>query len=268
MDKFWNVSVIAAFVLGAAFALGLTALDRYPEGPQLRTYLLAHPEIVAGIGTFSPTNAQIRDYLLAHPGIIAETGARLASVRQAAENRVNAAATKKIGLEPFFDPNIAFITGPANAKKTLVEFYDYECPYCRASVPVIKEYYEAHKNDTRFAFIEFPIPSLHGPSATLAARLSLAARYQPEKFMALHFALMSLPEAADEQTIYEAAKNAGFNVNELKTRMQMPKIDKTITASHTLATRAGIIGTPTFIVNGVIRPGAVDEYVFASYFKS
>ena len=64
---------------------------------------------------------------------------------------------KKIGQDALFNPAVAFVTGPANAKTTLVEFYDYDCPYCRASLPAVKKFYEAHKNDTRFSFIEFPI---------------------------------------------------------------------------------------------------------------
>ena len=80
-------------------------------------------------------------------------------------------------------PRIAFVTGPADAKKTLVEFYDYDCPYCRASLPAVKKFYDAHKNDTRFSFIEFPIKQLHGESAVLAARASLAARRQPDNYM-------------------------------------------------------------------------------------
>lgn len=66
------------------------------------------------------------------------------------------AAVAKVGIKAFFDPKIAFVTGPENAKTTLAEFFDYNCPYCRASVPALKKFYEAHKKDTRFAFIEFP----------------------------------------------------------------------------------------------------------------
>ena len=106
---------------------------------------------------------------------------------------------KKIGHAAFFDPAIAFVTGPADAKKTLVEFYDYDCPYCRASLPAVKKFYDAHKNDTRFSFIEFPIKSLHGQSAVLAAKASLAARRQPDNYMAFHFALMGEEGAVTER---------------------------------------------------------------------
>ena len=60
-------------------------------------------------------------------------------------------------MPPSSIPRVAFVTGPADAKNTLVEFYDYDCPYCRASLPAVKKFYDAHKDDTRFSFIEFPI---------------------------------------------------------------------------------------------------------------
>jgi len=89
-----------------------------------------------------------------------------------------AATVKKMGQAAFFDPNIAFVTGPADAKQSLVEFYDYDCPYCRASLPAVKKFYDENKDKVRFSFIEFPIKTLHGESAMQAARASLAARRQ------------------------------------------------------------------------------------------
>ncbi len=168
-------------------------------------------------------------------------------------------ALKKIGMAPFFDPAVAFVTGPTNAKKTLVEFYDYDCPYCRASLPAMKKFYEAHKADTIFSFIELPIPSLHGPSAVLAARASLAARKQPDKYVAFHFALMGEEGSVSEDQIYADAAKTGLDVNKLKADMANPDIDKAMDASHVLAGKAKIDGTPTFIINGAMHPGAVDE---------
>ena len=50
---------------------------------------------------------------------------------------------KKLGLNAFFDPKIAFVTGPADAKKSVVEFYDYNCPYCNASLPAVEKFYSS-----------------------------------------------------------------------------------------------------------------------------
>lgn len=223
----------------------------------------------AAAGGFLPVNGpQIHAWLVAHPQLVAEMTDRLQKQQDEAQQKAQGSAMKTLGLAAFFDPKIAFVTGPADAKKTVVEFYDYDCPYCRASIPAVMKYYQAHKNDTRFAFIELPIPSLHGPSALVAARVSLAARHQPDKYLALHFALMSQQNAVDEQAVYDVAAKVGLDMNKLKADMQKPEIDAAIKASHALAQRASIDGTPTFVINGVIHPGMVDDADLAELTKS
>jgi protein-disulfide isomerase len=204
----------------------------------------------------------IRGYLLSHPELLAEMTDRLQTQQEAADQAKAAAAMKKIGMAAFFDPKLAFVTGPADAKKTLIEFYDYNCPYCRVSQPALEKFYDRHKNDTRFSFIDFPI---RGPDSTAAARVAMAAKLQPDKYLALHFALMNEKDPVDEDMVLADAKKAGFDMAKLKADMAKPEIDAAIAASKALAARAGIDGTPTFIVNGVIRSGAVDDDTLKSY---
>ncbi len=210
---------------------------------------------------------QVRAYLMAHPGLIVDMTNRLTEQQADDADRAQQAAVRAIGLKTFFDPKIAFVTGPANAKMTFVEFYDYDCPYCRASLPAVKKFYEAHRGDTRFAFIEFPIPSQHGPGAVLAARASLAARRQPDKFVAFHFALMGEDGAIDENTIYADAARCGLDVAKLKADMADKEIEEAMDTAHKLALRAKIDGTPTFIINGRLRAGAVDDQTLADAMK-
>lgn len=204
-------------------------------------------------------STDIRTYLLSHPELLSQMNDLLQARQQAETDRANAAMLKKVGMAAFFDPKLAFVTGPANARNSLVEFYDYDCPYCRASLPAVIRFYEAHKGDTRFSFIELPIPQLHGPSAVLAARASLAARRQPDKYVPFHFVLMSEKGVVDEDAIFADARKVGMNVAKLKADMQSPEIDKVIARSRALALKAGIDGTPTFIANGVMHPGVVDD---------
>jgi protein-disulfide isomerase len=216
-----------------------------------------------------PVNGnQIRSYLMGHPQLVAEMTDRLQKQQEDDQSTAQRDAMRKLGIATFFDPKVAFITGPADAKKNLVEFYDYDCPYCRASLPAMKKFYEAHKDDMRFAFIELPIPSLHGPSAVVAARASLAARNQPDKYMALHFALLGQQHAVDEKSVYDVAQSVGLDMAKLKADMQRPEIDATLAASRKLADSASIDGTPTFVINGAIRPGMVDDDALAELTKS
>jgi protein-disulfide isomerase len=198
----------------------------------------------------------IHDYMLAHPDLVGQMSDKLQAQQEADQDKAAAQAMKKIGLNAFFDPKIAFITGPADAKKSVVEFYDYNCPYCRASLPAVEKFYQAHKNDTRFSFIEFPIK---GPDSIVAAKVALAARNQPDKYLALHFALMAESQPVNAQILMQDAQKVGLDLVKLKADMERPEINKAIDASHDLAKRAGIDGTPTFIVNGVMHPGAVDD---------
>ena len=199
---------------------------------------------------------QIHDYLLAHPQILADMNDKLQAQQEADDEAGRQKAVDKLGPSAFFDPKLAFITGPANAKTTLVEFFDYNCPFCRQSVPAVKKFYEAHKNSARFAFIEFPIK---GPQSIIAAKAALAARNQPDKYLALHFALMNEDALVDENVLFADAAKVGLDVKKLKDDMADPSIQKAVDASLALAHSAGIDGTPAFIVNGHVREGAVDD---------
>ncbi len=218
---------------------------------------------------FMPINdRQMQTYLMQHPDLAPAMMGQAQALDEQKQKTAQAEAMKKIGQAALFNPALAFVTGPANAKTSLVEFYDYDCPYCRASLPAVKKFYEAHKNDTRFSFIEFPIKDLHGESAVLAAKASLAARRQSAHYMDFHFALLGQEGSVTEEMIYAEAARAGMDVNKLKADMTDPAIETSLTSSIALAHRLGVDGTPTFVLNGKFRPGAVDDESLASEMKS
>ncbi|MFO1247892.1 MAG: thioredoxin domain-containing protein [Alphaproteobacteria bacterium] len=223
---------------------------------------------MASSGMMPINDRQMQTYLMMHPELAPAMMGRAQMLDEQKQKQAQLDAMKKVGHAAFFDPAIAFVTGPADAKKTMVEFYDYDCPYCRASLPAVKKYYEAHKNDTRFSFIEFPIKQLHGESAMLAARASLAARRQPAHYMDFHFALLGQEDAITEPVIFVEAQKAGMDLGKLKADMGDPGIEKSLQASIALAHKVGVDGTPTFVLNGKFRPGALDEETLASEMKS
>ena len=218
-----------------------------------------------GVAPFAAVDGSaMHAYLLAHPDVLVAMTNKLQAQQDEDQDNARQAAVDKLGLKAFFDPHVAFVTGPANARTTVVEFFDYNCPYCRASVPAMRKFYQTHQ-DARFAFIEFPIK---GPLSTVAARAAMAARLQPDKYVAFHFALMSEEDEVNEDTVYAVAKKTGVDVARLKADMSSPNIDRAIDAAHRLAKAANIDGTPAFIVNGKIREGAMNDNDFAQMAKT
>lgn len=224
--------------------------------------------VMAQNGLVPINDRQMQAYLMQHPDLVPAMMARSQALDDQKQAQIQAEAMRNLGQAAFFDPAVAFVTGPADAKTSLVEFYDYDCPYCRASLPAVKRFYDAHKNDTRFSFIEFPIADLHGPSALLAARASLAARRQPAHYMDFHFLLLGEEGQVSQDMIFADAAKAGMDVNKLKADMTDPAIEKTLTSSIALAHKVGVDGTPTFVLNGKFHPGAVDDDTLASEMKS
>jgi protein-disulfide isomerase len=219
----------------------------------------------AALGAFPGAGDKaMHAYLESHPEVLADMTNNLQEKQQDQEDSTRQVAVNKLGLKAFFDPRLAFVTGPKTAKTTLVEFFDYNCPYCRASIPAMKTFYAAHKNDTRFAFIDFPIK---GPQSTIAARAAVAARNQPDKYVAFYFALMSGDDMTNDDMIYQDAQKVGLNVDQLKTDMKKPEVDEAIARAKTLADAAKIDGTPAFIVNGRMREGAVNDTILKKMVK-
>ncbi len=211
----------------------------------------------AVLGYFPPpSDKQFRAYLMSHSSIVMDMAEKAQTEQAEADQRKLQGTVDKIGLKTYFSPHIAFAVGPANAKKTLVEFFDYNCAHCRNSFPLIQKYYNAHRSDTRIAFIEFPI---FGEKSNNAARAALAARRQPDKYVAFHFALMGEDGEIGPDQIVDAAHKAGLDINKLMADLSSPEINKEMAAAQALAARTGITGTPFFLLNGKAHSGEVDE---------
>lgn len=210
------------------------------------------------------SDSAIHAYLMKHPQVLVDMTNELQAQQQQADDATRQSAVSKLGTKAFFDPRVAFVTGPADAKTTFVEFFDYNCPFCRASNGAVRKFYEAHKNDARFAFIEFPIK---GPNSIAASRFSLAARNQPGKYLAFHFALMDEPGEVTAETVMAAAKKAGLDLTKLHSDEEDNSVSAEIAAAHTLANASDIDGTPAFIINGKVREGAINDQVLKEMVK-
>jgi len=156
-------------------------------------------------------------------------------------------------LRDGFEKN-APIFGNLDGSVTLVEFFDYNCGYCRRAAPEVKAVLEANK-DVRIIYREFPIL---GPGSEVAARASLAARNQG-KYQQFHEAMMALNGQAVEASVMKIAGDVGLDLKVLKTDMQSNLVNDHIAASLRLAEALGITGTPTFVLGDEIIPGVIER---------
>ena len=144
------------------------------------------------------------------------------------------------------------VLGNPEGDVTIVEFFDYNCPYCRRAAEGLEVLLEDDP-DLRVVLREFPIL---GEDSVAAAQASLAAEKQGG-YEAFHFALMTASGRVDEVAIEEAAEAAGLDMERLRADMETPEVQAHIDASIELAEAVGITGTPAFVVGDVVVPGAV-----------
>jgi protein-disulfide isomerase len=151
-----------------------------------------------------------------------------------------------------FDDPQSPIAGNPKGDVTLVEFFDYRCPYCKQVEPALEKLI-GDDRQLRFVFKEFPVL---GPDSEVAARVALAAKKQG-KYDAFHRAMMTTPGRIDEATIYKVAGSVGLDVDKVKQDMRSPEIDKELKANLDLGKALDLDGTPSFIVGDTIIPGAI-----------
>lgn len=154
--------------------------------------------------------------------------------------------------EIYNDPE-APVGGNPQGDVTIVEFFDYNCPYCRQVASVLDELVQTDPN-IRLVYKEFPIL---GPNSTFAARAALAARKQG-KYLEFHSALMMGRRVADEAAVLEFARIAGLDIDRLKADMEDPAIGAILERNLSLADALHISGTPAFVIADEIYPGAAE----------
>lgn len=194
---------------------------------------------------------RVRDYLLAHPEAVVEAlEAYDARQKQAQEDAAKAALTAR-AEEIFRDPTSP-VGGNVEGSVTLVEFFDYNCPYCRQMMPVMEQVVAADPQ-LRIAYKEFPIL---GPDSVFAAKAALAANLQGG-YAKFHKALFEVKSRITEAVVLKVAANVGLDVERLKTDMEGTAIRDAVDRNLQLAQDLGITGTPAFVAGDRILGGAV-----------
>jgi protein-disulfide isomerase len=146
--------------------------------------------------------------------------------------------------------------GPSSAPVTLVEYGDYECPYCGAAYPIVKEIQQLLGDQFRFVFRNFPITTAH-PHAEHAAEAAEAAGAQG-KFWEMHDYLYEHQRALMDRNLAEYASTLGLDVDRWVTDMEDAVYAERVRADFMSGVRSGVNGTPTFFINGRRHDGAYD----------
>jgi protein-disulfide isomerase len=155
------------------------------------------------------------------------------------------------------------IQGPADARVTLVEYGDYECPYCGAAYPIIKEVQSRMADRLRFVFRNFPISTSH-PHAEQAAEAAEAAASQG-KFWEMHDLLYENQEHLDDADLHRYADQLGLDVGVFDEELAEHVHAERVREDFMSGVRSGVNGTPTFYINGARHDGGyqLDELLAA-----
>ncbi len=160
------------------------------------------------------------------------------------------------------DPN-APVLGNPEGDVTIVEFFDYNCPYCRRSMGEVQALLKADP-DVRLVYREWPILS---EGSVYAAKAALAARKQG-KYNELHWALMGLKGRVEQDTVLLVAKKIGLDLDQLRQDMDAPEIDEHLESSMRLGEALGFSGTPSFVIGDELVNGFVEQAQLADFVKA
>ena len=197
--------------------------------------------------------------ILENPSIIMEAVALLEQQREAQQQQIvsELLSNNRALLEN--DQN-APVLGNPDGDVVLIEFFDYNCPYCKRSANDVNALIADDPN-LKVVFREWPVL---GEGSVFAARAALAARAQG-KYDDMHWALMEQRGRVDEANVLAIARSLGLDMEQLLADMRGPVVAAHIQVSMDLAQMVGFTGTPSFIIGDALVPGAVPRDQLESY---
>lgn len=147
------------------------------------------------------------------------------------------------------------VTGPSNAAITIVEFSDFQCPYCIQAVPELEALLKVYPKDVKLIFKQFPL-EIHS-DAYRAATSALAAQKQ-DKFWEMHYALFAHHNDLSLESILKIAQDLKLDMNRFRKDMDSKEVHDTINKDLADGTEAGVEGTPTIFINGQRYNGRIE----------
>lgn len=201
----------------------------------------------------------VREYLLDNPELLLEMQGAL-EAKQKEEQRVASLEVIKQNKDEIFNSPFDGIAGNPDGKITIVEFYDYNCGYCkraRADMHALMQ----DNPDLRFVLKEFPIL---GPDSQKAHLVSMAfLKLMPQKYLAYHDKLLGGEGRAGEESAIKVALELGADEAKLREAMKDPAIVEAFNRTYELANKLQISGTPSYVVGNEVVFGALGKEVLA-----
>jgi protein-disulfide isomerase len=195
----------------------------------------------------------IKEYLIAHPEVMLDVQAALDKKQDEARlEQSNKAISGNKDL--IFNAKYDMTIGNPKGDVTVVEFFDYNCGYCRHALSDMDTLLQKDKN-IRFVLKEFPIL---GPESVAASKVSDAFRkLAPEKYGQFHHTLLGSDGRATEDSAIEVATSLGVSENAIRQEMAKSPNDASVKETYQLATDLGLTGTPSYVIGNEAVSGAI-----------
>src|SRR3990172_4265793 len=218
----------------------------------------AEAKVAATEGGISPAQrlqieAIVKNYLLKNPEVLMEAQSALEAKMDKIQTEPTAAAIK-LNAKEIFRPAGSPVVGNAKGDVTVIEFFDYNCPYCKKAFQEVAQLVEKDKQ-VKLILKEFPILS---KGSEEAAKVALAAKLQG-KYWEVHRALNEAQGQSNEASALRVAEKLGLDMAKLKRDMASAEVKKEIDDTRVLAMKLGIQGTPHFLVGDRVIPGAPEN---------
>lgn len=220
---------------------------------------------IAPYATGGDFDGRVRSYLLENPEILQEVSVALqAKQERALTEAINQRAASSPALLAADPRDPAF--GPADARVTVVEFFDFRCPGCKSTAPEVLRLMQAHP-DVRFVFKDWPILDRGTDDTSHYAARAAQAAHRQGKYLPVFRALMAEPALTKAAVDRILAAN-GVALPTARTAMDSPEVARHLADIQMSAANLGLQGTPTFFINGrataSIQPAEIDRAIRAA----
>jgi protein-disulfide isomerase len=197
----------------------------------------------------------IKNYLLTHPEVLQEAIAELEKRQQTADAEKARSAVKN-SSEALFNSTHHVLVGNAKGDVTLVEFFDYNCGYCKRALSDLMDLMKTDQN-LRVVLKEFPVL---GPGSVEAAQVAIAVRMQDKtgkKYLEFHQKLLGVRGQADKARALAVAREIGLDMTRIEKDLAGDEIRTSLEESFKLAEALGLTGTPSYVIGSDVVVGAV-----------